>query len=193
MMSKDVLLVFIRNPVYGKVKTRLAATMGDEAAFRIYSALLNYTSLVAKSVASEKIICYSDYIEQEDQWSGYQKLLQTKGDLGEKMKHAFRHAFQSGYAKAVIIGSDCLEITPEIIGAAFDQLDSHDVVIGPANDGGYYLLGMKRLWEPLFENVQWSSSSVFSSTINAITELDLSYFLLPVLNDIDEENDLKRI
>ncbi len=107
------------------------------------------------------------------------------------MKNAFSLIFQKGYDKAVIIGTDCPDSSEGLIMNAFAYLHLHDVVIGPAEDGGYYLLGIKHLYPWLFENIQWSTNSVLSETLNKCAALQLDYSLLPVLKDIDEEKDLE--
>ena len=105
------------------------------------------------------------------------------------MKNAFKELFDMGYEKVAIIGSDCFELTAAIIREAFALLKNKDAVIGPAKDGGYYLLGMKKMIEPVFENKQWSTDSVFRETINDLTENNFSFACLPVLTDVDTEED----
>ena len=192
-MTKQALLIFTKNPEAGKVKTRLAATMGNDAALAIYHQLLLHTVSVTEYLLVEKFVFYSNFIEQEDVWNSkrYHKEVQQGADLGERMKNAFTSAFRKGYDKIVIIGTDCPDLNAGIIMNAFVYLQSHDVVIGPAEDGGYYLLGMKQLYSDLFENLQWSTIAVFNDTLKICDELELTYQLLPVLNDIDEEKDLQ--
>jgi rSAM/selenodomain-associated transferase 1 len=192
-MTKQALLIFTKNPEAGKVKTRLAATMGNDAALAIYHQLLLHTVSVTEYLLVEKFVFYSNFIEQEDVWNNkrYHKEVQQGADLGERMKNAFTSAFQKGYDKIVIIGTDCPDLNAGIIMNAFIYLQSHDVVIGPAEDGGYYLLGMKQLYSNLFENLQWSTVVVFNDTLKICDQLRLTYQLLPVLHDIDEEKDLQ--
>ncbi len=121
--------------------------------------------------------------------TGYYQLLQKQADLGKKMHNAFETILEKGFNKVVIIGSDCIELTQEIILKAFDLLKTNDVVIGPANDGGYYLLGIKKLYPQLFINKQWSTEDVYETTIRDFKESELKYFELPVLIDIDTEED----
>ena len=192
-MSKQALLIFVKNPEIGKVKTRLAATIGNEAALVIYQELLLHTVSVTERMPVNKFVFYSDHVEQEDVWNNkhYRKEVQEGVDLGERMKNAFASAFQKEYNKVVIIGTDCPDLNAEIIMNAFDHLQSDEIVIGPAKDGGYYLLGMKQVYSDLFENLQWSTNTVLSDTLKVCDELDLKYQLLPVLSDIDEERDLQ--
>jgi rSAM/selenodomain-associated transferase 1 len=116
--------------------------------------------------------------------------VQTGDDLGERMKNAFATAFVEGFEKVVIIGSDCPQLTSMHIQEAFDLLSNYDIIIGPAVDGGYYLLGMKRLISEVFINKIWSSDQVFMQTMADIEHLHLSYYLLETLRDIDTEEDL---
>lgn len=190
--QKNMLMIFVRNARIGRVKTRLAATVGNERALEIYIRLLDYTAEVCRSVHSDKAVFYADFIEEVDEFDipVFQKYLQRGEDLGEKMKNAFVKSFAKGYEKVIVIGSDCFEINSKIIEMAFDSLNDHDIVAGPAKDGGYYLLGMKRLYSAFFENKIWSTSNVFLDTLLDIKQLNLTYYTLPVLNDIDEESDL---
>ena len=189
---KDALIIFTKNPEAGKVKTRLAATLGNEAALSVYVQLLSYTVSITNYLPVDKFVFYSNHILQEDIWNNkhFFKQVQAGSDLGERMKNALDVTFQDGYDKIVIIGTDCPDLNAGIIMNAFAYLNSHDVVIGPAEDGGYYLLGMKQLYSELFENIIWSTNTVLNETQMKCTALQLNYYLLPVLKDIDEEKDL---
>lgn len=148
---KNVLIIFTKNPLYGKVKTRLAATVGNDKALEAYKTLTNHTHAITYYLNCSKIVFYTDEIVEDGIWKDYQKQLQHGTDLGERMMNAFEYVFQNEYLKAVIIGCDCPELTEQIIKKAFEHLDKYDVVIGPAADGGYYLLGMKKLYESYFK------------------------------------------
>lgn len=189
---RQSLLIFAKNPVYGKVKTRLAATIGNDKALFIYLELLKSTIAVTRYLPVNKIVYYSDYIEKNDIWDNaiFTKQVQAGKDLGQRMNNAFVHAFNKGNEKVVIIGTDCPQINSAILMNAFAYLDSYDTVIGPAKDGGYYLLGMKQAHAKLFENILWSTSSVLKQSINACSQSNLSHYLLPELSDVDEEKDL---
>lgn len=191
-MSSSLLLIFIKNPELGKVKTRLAATIGNRKALRIYLKLLERTHAITQSLPCDKVVYYSPTIQPDDIWSqgAFQKALQREGDLGERMQDAFQTGFTQGYKKICIIGSDCYELTSEIIQAAYQALDAHDAVIGPSLDGGYYLLGMKGLHPELFQNKHWSTSSVLKDTIADLEQKNLRWTTLSELNDVDEEGDL---
>lgn len=189
---KQALLIFTKNLVYGEVKTRLADTAGKEVAFNIYKQLLQHTKEITTPVLVDKIIFYSNKVEAEDLWDNniYSKQLQVGNNLGERMNNAFEYAFAKGYKQVLIIGTDCAEITSSIIDQAFAQLNYYDVVIGATEDGGYYLLGMQKFHHLLFNNIKWSTETVFNDTIAVCDQLKLSYYLLPKLNDIDTESDL---
>ncbi|NND33499.1 MAG: glycosyltransferase [Saprospiraceae bacterium] len=188
--APQALIIFIKNATLGKVKTRIAKTAGDQRALQIYTALLDHTREIAHSFEGERFLFYSDYIEQEDEWSAeaFKKCLQTGLDLGERMANAFEQVMKL-HRPAVIIGSDCPTLTPAIISSAFTHLEKNDFVIGPAEDGGYYLLGMNRFSHYIFQDIAWSSEKVTSQTLRKITVRHQKYHLLPVLPDIDFEED----
>ncbi|PSR52596.1 glycosyltransferase [Adhaeribacter arboris] len=193
-MNKKLLLIFVKNSVQGKVKSRLAASIGEEKALQVYQLLLKRTYEITLTLPVTKAVYYSDYI-QEDNWSPpfYENYVQSGQDLGERMRHAFERAFTAGYEQVCIIGSDCYELTEEIIEQAFEKLERNDVVIGPAQDGGYYLLGMKTLHESFFTGKKWSTDSVLPDTLNNIKAAGQTVALLPELTDVDEEKDLVTI
>lgn len=186
-----VLLIFIRNPQPGKVKTRLAHTTGDAEALRIYRFLLEKTRSTALHIEAERWLFYSDFIDQNDDWpeADFSKKMQTGGDLGTRMEQAFQAAFGAGAKKAVIIGSDCPELTVAILQMAFDKLDEADFVLGPAPDGGYYLLGMKDLEPSVFHDIEWSTETVHAATLKKIAAAGKTCALLPLLSDVDTEED----
>lgn len=189
---KQVLIIFAKNERYGQVKTRLADTTGHEIALSVYRQLLHHTCEVTRELPVKRIVFYSDYIDHDDLWSTtvYDKRVQFGHDLGERMKNAFANVFGEGAAQVVVIGTDCPELTTAIILDAFAHLNRHDVVIGPAKDGGYYLLAMKAVNNDLFRNIDWSTSLVLQQTLAICKQKDLSVFLLPELSDIDNEADL---
>lgn len=188
---KNALIVFVRKPELGKVKTRLAATVGNDVALDIYKELLQHTFNIVKSTPVTKFIYYVNKIEKDDLWNaeGFVKRLQSDNDLGSKMKDAFSEVLNEGYKKAVIIGSDCMDLTTAIIVQAFDLLETKDTVIGPAKDGGYYLLGMKNLFSFIFKDKNWSTSSVYNDTVIDMEANGISFGVLPLLNDVDTEDD----
>ena len=189
---KTGLIIFVRKPELGKVKTRLAASIGDEKALEVYKELLLHTKNITQNIAADKFVFYHNEIVLDDIWNaaGFYKMLQADGDLGYKMEEAFATIFKRGYEKVLIIGSDCFQLNESILKEALHLLEQNDSVIGPANDGGYYLLGMDRHYPHLFKGKTWSSPDVFLDTLLDIQKLKLSYSILPTLNDVDEEKDL---
>jgi rSAM/selenodomain-associated transferase 1 len=190
--SNNLLLIFTRNPELGKAKTRLAKTIGDEAALTIYKFLLNHTQKVTEAINCDKAVYYSVKVRENDIWDEnlYQKLQQKGADLGIRMQNAFQNSFEAGYQKVMIIGSDLVDLSSEIIEKAFLQLENNDVVIGPAEDGGYYLLGMKNLQPKIFENKEWGTSTVRKETLTDLKNKKIH--LLSELNDIDVYEDLQK-
>ena len=190
-MSKNLLLVFTRNPALGKVKTRLAKTVGDKTALEVYTFLLERTRDIAAKVTADKAVYYSVKIRENDIWDAtiFQKHLQVGEDLGIRMLHAFKNGFETGYEKVLIIGSDLYDLTSETIENAFIALENNEVVIGPAEDGGYYLLGMNSLEEKVFKNKDWGTATVKKDTLEDLK--DKKVFLLAPLNDVDVFEDIE--
>jgi rSAM/selenodomain-associated transferase 1 len=191
---RRILLIFIRNPLLGKVKTRLAHTVGDAEALRIYQFLLNETRQAALDCRAERWLFYSDYIDPDDAWSSpdFIKKLQSAGDLGDRMSAAFAQAFSAGADRVLIIGSDCPEMDGTLLNKAFDLLDDADYVLGPASDGGYYLLGMKTMHNGVFQHITWSTETVLAETAKRIAAQGKTVTYLPELRDVDTEEDWKR-
>ncbi|ARV06501.1 glycosyltransferase [Polaribacter sp. SA4-10] len=189
--NKNVLLIFTRNPELGKVKSRLAKTVGDETALEIYKFLLQKTQNISAKVTSDKAVYYSVKIRKDDIWdeNSYQKHQQVGEDLGIRMQYAFEQSFAAGYEKVMIIGSDLYDLTTENIENAFQKLDTNEVVLGPAEDGGYYLLGMKSLEENIFKNKNWGTETVRKDTLDDLT--DKKVHLLQELNDVDVFEDIE--
>lgn len=187
-----LLIIFVRNPELGKVKTRLAAAIGEEKALEVYRLLLSHTRAITRPLQADKAVFFSEAPAEPCFWEGdnYGKQLQLEGDLGEKMAGAFRFGFAQGYESIGIIGSDCYELTTGILQQGFALLQNHDLVAGPATDGGYYFLGLKRLVPELFVNKVWSSPSVLPDTLADARSLGFSIALLPALTDVDEVQDL---
>ncbi|SFT50065.1 hypothetical protein SAMN05216474_0910 [Lishizhenia tianjinensis] len=194
MRKNSVLLLFTKNVEKGKVKTRLASTVGDDKALEIYEQLLDYTISITDKLPFPKHVYYAWKIEGEDRWSkeGFEKKLQAEGDLGDKMKHAFQQSFDQGISKVIIIGTDCAEINEKDILEAEALLNDNDVVIGPALDGGYYLLAMRKMINCVFENKPWSTETLFDLTLEELQQKDISFALLKPKSDIDYEEDWMR-
>ncbi|MEM1319948.1 MAG: TIGR04282 family arsenosugar biosynthesis glycosyltransferase [Bacteroidota bacterium] len=193
MIESAALIIFIKNAEKGKVKTRLASTLGEDKALQIYLALLGHTREIALQVAVDRLLFYSSFIDHQDDWpsADFQKYVQQGQDLGARIQGAFKLAFRQ-YRKVLIIGSDCASLTPAIIQQAYQHLDQHPFVVGPAEDGGYYLLGMRQFSPTLFKDMAWSTAAVFPTTLSRIEALGQSYALLPELSDIDFEEDWEK-
>jgi rSAM/selenodomain-associated transferase 1 len=190
--SGNYLLIFARNPELGKVKTRLAKSVGENKALEIYHKLLQKTKDIALKVSCFRVVCYSNFVDFNDLFDPtyFYKDEQYGQDLGQRMNNAISSSFEEGAERVVVIGSDCYELSAIIIQSAFDALNSKDVVLGPAEDGGYYLIGMKSSNLALFENKEWGSSNVLLDTLLSIKEVGLSCELLETLNDVDTIDDL---
>jgi len=189
--EKNLIIIFTRNPELGKVKTRLAKTIGDESALNIYKFLLKHTEKTIRSINSDKVVYYSVKIRNNDIWDNsiYQKHLQKGNDLGLRMFNAFKIAFSNNYQKVIIVGSDLFDLESKHIDEAFQRLENNDAVIGPAKDGGYYLIGLKKLHTQVFKNKVWGTETVRKNTLQDLQ--NESVFLLEELNDIDTYDDMK--
>ena len=192
MLSSTALVIFVRNPILGQVKTRLAKDIGDERALAIYLQLLQHTLEITRDLSFRKFIYYADEVSDYDLWSvpGYTKRKQNGTDLGERMLNSFKELFDQGFTQIMIIGSDCLQLQTEHLQEAVVLLESSAAVIGPASDGGYYLLGLTKLYPDLFVNKPWSTDQVFAKTIDDFNNQGISFALLEELSDIDDITDL---
>lgn len=188
------IIVFIKNPRLGHVKTRLAKDVGDAKALDIYLKLTEHTKKVLAEVPDAKrCVYYSEFIDESDDWSDeiFIKGLQSNGDLGDRIKHAFLEIFEQSN-KVIIIGSDCAQLSAEHIQLAIDALENNNVVIGPSLDGGYYLLGMDSNYQFLFEDIEWSTESVFESTKSQAIDHGLTIAEIETLSDIDYIEDWEK-
>lgn len=189
---EKALLVFAKKPVLGKVKTRLAKDIGDEKALIIYKQLLFHTFDVAAQGDAMVLACFTEHDDLTLDSIPYDTFYQqVEGDLGAKMSDTLNHAFKIGAKKAIVIGTDCPDISNELLEEAFQKLDTNDVVLGPAHDGGYYLIGMKTPKAYLFQDVEWSTEKVLNQTLSKLIAKENCY-QLRVLSDIDTIDDLKK-
>ena len=188
----QLLMVFARNPVLGKVKQRLAMALGAAQALRIYRRLLQHTIALTAPVQVHKWLWYAGGMPQDSAFVPRQYFLhhQPTGHLGARMAHAFDTAFDAGHTHVVLIGSDCLSLTPKHIAQAFEALQSHDCVIGPALDGGYYLLGLRHLMPSLFTHTQWGTDQVCQRTIQCLHTAKASHHVLEPLSDLDHPDQI---
>lgn len=189
--TDKLLLIFTKNPIAGKVKTRLAKDLGDEKALEIYKFLLGHSVKFTTPIDADKEVYYSDSVKHDDIWDNnvYSKKQQFGEGLGERMFNAFKNGFEEGYKKIIVIGSDMYDIDSNDIENAFRKLEEHKYVIGPALDGGYYLFGMKTLNSEVFRNKEWGTSSVLKDTLKDLEDNDVE--LLESRNDVDLLDDIK--
>jgi rSAM/selenodomain-associated transferase 1 len=195
--SGNALLIFVKYPSPGTVKTRLSPELTPEQGAAFYRALAEEVIQANISGAGyESIVCFSPENARREvrSWLGPDLRLwsQLGDDLGSRQFHAMRQALEGGYRKAAIIGSDCPTITPGDVEAAFSSLSANDLVLGPCEDGGYYLIGATRPIESVFEGISWGSQRVLSETLEKAQEAGLTFELLDVKYDIDSYSDLER-
>jgi hypothetical protein len=197
-MADNLLVMFVKYPEPGQVKSRLALTLGDRDAAQVYKTvtakLISAVAPPSKGAGYDMAVAYSPADAADDMrtWlgSGIQLRPQTGANLGDRMRKAFADGFALGYKRIVIIGSDCPAVTQKLIIEALRKLDRHEVVIGPAADGGYYLIGLCQAEPNLFTVIDWSTEHVLAQTIERCNTLHRSYVLLPELRDIDQIEDL---
>ena len=188
----DALIIFLRSPEEGKVKTRLAKTTGAAKALSIYRQLLSITFNQIQGLNCTVYLYFVPYIDRNYiEKTPFIGRLQKGFDLGLRMQQAFQEVLQS-HKQVLLIGTDCPYITKTLLEEAFDQLQNHDIVLGPATDGGYYLIGLHQMHDCLFAGIDWSTGRVLSQTIQAAEDLNLSFSLLPEHHDIDYEDDWRR-
>jgi rSAM/selenodomain-associated transferase 1 len=187
------LIIFVRHPELGKVKTRLAKVIGDEKALKVYQLLLQHTRQITLPLNCRKFIYYADSVTEHDGWGdpGYTKRQQFGDDLGERMANAFRELFEQGFKRVLIIGSDCYQLRTDVIENAIEQLKTYQTVIGPTFDGGYYLLGMNSFIPELFKGKAWSTDRVCQQTMEDLNFLSQTFVMLNRLHDVDEPADLE--
>lgn len=189
------ILVFVRAPEAGRVKTRLAASIGADAALRVYRRLAEHTVGEALAVTGAEVRVHFTPADAEAAvraWLGAGPALlpQAGGDLGERMREAFARAFADGHRRVVIIGSDLPEMGADLLRRAIALLTDHQAVVGPARDGGYYLLGLTGPVEGIFEGIAWSTPGVLAATLERLQTAGISPALLETLRDVDEAEDL---
>jgi rSAM/selenodomain-associated transferase 2/rSAM/selenodomain-associated transferase 1 len=194
------LVIFTRFPVAGTTKTRLIPALGDVGAAEFQRAMTEYTLRQARGAGCDVEIRYTGGTEpQMRAWlgDGVSYADQGEGDLGERMARAFREHFDAGVPRVVVVGCDCPSNTGADMRGAFDVLESCDCVIGPACDGGYYLLGLQPesvasgdavVWEQLFRGIDWGTGAVLQQTLDASSGLGVR--MLPMRSDVDRPEDI---
>ena len=195
MSVEDVLMIFAKYPEPGRVKTRLAKTLGDDTAVQLYRLMAADIIRRLKGCRHYKTVIFFDPPHRASgikDWLGTDLcyIKQSGQDLGERLSNAFRVVLRSGAGRAVVIGTDCLGITQDTISKTLQYLAEKDVVIGPAEDGGYYLLGLSQYIPELFISIDWSTDKVFHQTIDEVKRLGLSFAILKPLKDLDDSSDL---
>lgn len=186
-MSFPTLIVMAKPPVLGKAKSRLAADMGPKVALEVYQRLLGHTLEESRGYAGDARVFEAFHSAEYSGFEGFGAVLQQGAGLGERMAHAFKTAD----CPALMIGTDCPGVTTALLHQAAEALESADVVLGPANDGGYYLIGLKS-WQPeMLKGIPWSTAGVMQATLNQASQLGLNVTQLHELVDIDTFADLK--
>lgn len=194
---QDRLIVFTRYPEPGRTKTRLIPALGPEGAAQLHRRMAEHCLKTAKQLAWQRGLSVAVCFEGGDanlmtQWlgDGFEYIPQASGDLGQRMLGAFEHAFARAAQRVVLIGTDCPGITGKVLKAAFDALNDHDLVLGPAMDGGYYLIGLRKAVPEFFADMPWSTDQVLEQTIQRANKVQLTYRLLATLGDVDRPEDL---
>jgi len=191
MNQRQLLIVFAKNIVLGKVKTRLAKTQGDAFAFNVYSRLVDITERESLRVENADVHVYFSDVVINSKWPNEQKSVQQGESLGDRMKHAFQQGFDAGYERIIGVGADLPDLSAEVMQEGLASLENHDTVFGPSEDGGYYLIGMRTMIPQIFENKPWSTDTLLDLTVEELTSLEYSTAKLRMLNDVDTIEDLK--
>jgi len=188
-MTDTLVIVFVKNIILGTVKTRLAKTIGDVGAFEVYSELVKITEKATEALDVDKRIYFSNAVV-DSKWPNEFKPVQNGTDLGDRMLNAFKDGFEAGYKKIVLIGSDLPDINAKHVTKGIDALTNNNVVFGPAEDGGYYLVGMSNMEELIFKNKPWSQPNLLELTLKELEIAQIKVEILETLNDIDNYEDL---
>jgi uncharacterized protein len=193
---KEHLIVFTRYPEPGKAKTRLIPVLGAAGAANLHRQMTEYTIGQVRELQANRKVYVEVYFTGSESttiqnWLGQDLVYQSQGegDLGMRMLQAFAVALKAE-ANAIAIGTDCPSLNSQLLAQAFEMLPHHDLVLGPATDGGYYLIGLRRLIPELFAKIHWGTSEVFPQTVKIAANLNLSVAYLPTLSDIDRPEDL---
>lgn len=193
--ARSAILIFVRTPEPGRVKTRLAAEIGAEAALRVYVRLARHATgealMLAPDVAVRIHFTPAD-ASGAGQWlgPGPAYIPQAEGDLGERLERAFAEAFDAGFERVVVIGSDLPDLSSALLRRALGLLDRYEAVLGPARDGGYYLLGLRQLVTGVFRDIPWSTPAVFGTTADRLRSAAIEPAILETLRDVDHAADL---
>lgn len=194
---KQHLIIFTRYPEPGKTKTRMIPALGDLGAANLQKQMTEYTvSQVKELQKTVDVSCEVRFaggnLQLMQDWLGVDLVYQPQGegDLGDRMVRSFSDAFQSGSEQVIIIGTDCPGVNSQLLAKAFEQVCSYNLVLGPAIDGGYYLIGLRQPIPDLFANIDWGTPQVLQQTVSIAEKLNLSKIYLPALSDVDYPEDL---
>lgn len=192
MSSERLVITLVRNVQIGKVKKRLAKTVGDEKALQVYIHLLDHTAEIMQQAQAHKAVYYSDFIEEADEFMVpfFHKYLQQGNNRAERVGHAFLKGFSRNFQKIIFIHTDYYTLEAENLHQAFDALEKYDVVLGPSLQGNCYLVGMKQYHKNLFQHKEWNGNNLLVDLMLDLKKENLSYSLLPALQGVEEEKDL---
>ena len=197
--NNNCLLLFVKSPIKGQVKTRLAAQTDGDLVVELYKCFVDDMISLVENLDVHLEICFypANTKSTFSEWLGEQHCYtpQTGDNLGERLRNAFGNAFEEGFSNVVAIGTDSPDLPVHYLIESFEVLDTHDTVIGPANDGGYYLIGFsKEKFTPeAFDNISWSTDSVFEQTVSILKRHGRKVYLLPLWHDVDTIADLKSL
>ncbi|AFZ43458.1 Protein of unknown function DUF2064 [Halothece sp. PCC 7418] len=194
--SKETLIIFTRYPEAGKTKTRLISALGEEGAAQLQKKLTEHTlKEVSKLPVNLRIYFAGGNQKLMSDWLGnrYQYYPQSSGDLGQRLLAALKESFTQQIERILIIGIDCPDLNADLIYRAFQKLKENDLVLGKAEDGGYYLIGLSGFYPQLFQGIDWGTHLVLQQTVAVAETMGLSISYLPILNDIDTPEDLETV
>ena len=194
-MKESALILFLKYPKPGEIKTRLTVTLGDDLGYQLYLCFLKDIAAMTHQVNAQTVIVYSGPANASfPDFPGIQCIEQRGSDIGQRMFFAMQDVFAQGFERLVLMGSDIPDLQAGLINDAFEILRSVDIVLGPSTDGGYYLVGVNRnsLSRSMFSGIPWSTARVFSETLKRIAEAELASAELQPWSDIDDFDDLKQ-
>jgi uncharacterized protein len=198
-LHQRTILLFVKNPEPGRVKTRLAAGVGNRFAAEIYRAFVEdvLAACLEAGVPVTVMVSPREAVEEVRLWLGsaHRYEAQAGDDLGERMSDAFRRVFDAGFGEAILVGSDIPDLRPEVLAEGFGALSVNHAVIAPAKDGGYYAVGFRSdgFQPAVFQGVEWSTDSVFTRTCNLMEQSRIQYHVLPMGEDVDTYQDLQNL
>lgn len=198
-MKKTGVLIFIKYPFFGEVKSRLSINFGKNLTVTLYQKFVQDSLEMLKRTNYSVIICYypQDRIIEFKKWLGnkFEFIPQEGNNLGERLKNCFIKGFELGYNNLVVIGSDSPDLSEKIIHESIEKLNDYETVIGPSEDGGYYLIGFtnQSFSQKVFDNINWSTSGVFEETIYKLKSERKKIFILEKWHDVDTIQDLKEL